>query len=269
MSTREGSLLRFVRPALASSGCLAAAGAWSVAFGDEAAVFLHLPTAALVAAAYLCHAPAPGAQMLARGVMWAMLVLGAMIAQLGEGAAATAVAVGCGVSLLVLGGRGLDGESARFRPVAYRGTLTAALTLAMADTFSLGFWALAAQEASVSAAAAALAGCALLMGIGIVGLYRLKTWGLGVNIGANLLIAGLAGSGAIDTPPFLTCLLVGTATLQLLVPIPLLYGILRKRPPSSSGGAARTGRVLAVGAILLVLGAALQPLVGHPMLAML
>lgn len=90
-----------------------------------------------------------------------------------------------------------------------------------------------------------------------------------MNIVANLLIAGLAGSAVIGTPPFLTCLLVGTAMLQLLVPIPLLYGILRKRPPSSSGGPARAGRVLAVAAILLVLGAALQPLVGHPMLATL
>lgn len=139
MRTRESAPLRFVRPALASSGCLAAAGAWSALFDDETPVILYLPIAALVSASLLCLARSPGPQMLARGVMWAMLLLGALVAQFGEGAAATAVAVGCGVALLVLGGRGLDGESTRFRPVAYRGTLTAALTLAMADTFSLAF----------------------------------------------------------------------------------------------------------------------------------
>jgi hypothetical protein len=262
-------LLRLVRPALASALCLAAAAVWSFAVVERQHPFLYVPAGTLVLAAALVHARPVGAQMLARGVMWAMLLLGALLAQL-EGpdgpVVGAAIAGGCGGALLLLGGRGLHGASPRFRPVAYRGTLTAALTLAMADTLSLGFWSLAAIDGNDVGVGLGLLGCAALMAVGVAGLYRLRTWGLAVNILANVLIAALVGSGALDTPGFLSALLITTAALQLLVPVPMLVALIRGRPPRMSAGLARAGRIAAVAAILLVLAIAAQPLWGEPLI---
>jgi hypothetical protein len=260
--------LWLLRPAVASALCLFAAAVWAIEVVDEPLLFLYIPTALLVGAAGLVHLRSLGAQMLARGVMWALLLLGALLAQLegpdGPGVGAL-IGGACAGALLFLGGRGLDAASPRFAPIAYRGTLTAALTLAMADTLSLVFWSLAAIDSNEVGVGVGLLGCAALMAIGIAGLYRLRTWGLAVNIAANLLIAGLVGSGALDTPSELTALLLTTAALQLLVPLPMLVGIVRRRPPALTAARSRAATVAAAAAILLVLALAVQPLFGQPL----
>jgi hypothetical protein len=204
--------------------------------------------------------------------MWSMLLLATLMAQLGsaqELRVAVVIALGCGLSLLVLGSRGLDSPSARFRPVAYRGTLFAALTLAIADTLSLVFWSLIALEATSATTAAALAGCAGVMLIGVVGLYRLKTWGLVVNVVANTLIATLVGFGAIDVPAFVAALLVTTAVLQLAVPLPLVVALVRGRTSghltAPSQRAVILARIAAPAMVLFALAVALQPVWGDPL----
>jgi hypothetical protein len=263
----------WARPMVASALCLLASGRWfAYLSGERDPLVLAVPGAAVAVAALLVHLRPPLAQMLARGALWSMLLLAALMAQLGnaqELRVAVVIALGCGLSLLVLGNKGVHARSDRFRPVAYRGTLFAALSLAVADTLSLAFWSLIAVEANAGSTAAALAACAAVMLTGIVGLYRLKTWGLVVNVAANLFIAALVGAGAIEVPAFVAVLLVTTAVLQLIVPLPVVVALLRGRPhrplSASSQGAGFLACCAAPAAVLFALAAALQPIWGEPL----
>jgi len=72
---------------------------------------------------------------------------------------------------------------------------------------------------------------AVPMAVGVVGLLRLRTWGLLVSLASNLLVAilGLAGVLYLEGP--LRALFVSSACLQLLVPLPMLVTIWRGRTP--------------------------------------
>jgi hypothetical protein len=66
------------------------------------------------------------------------------------------------------------------------------------------------------------------MGLALHGLYRLKIWGLGLNIVANVLIAGMALGGVLDLPDVLANLLAATAVAQLFIPAPLLFAMVKR-----------------------------------------
>ncbi len=169
-------------------------------------------------------------QLFARAIWWQALAFGLVLALgyatgevRGPISAATPMYVLGGLLAIVGAGRvGLDFESDHFVPVAFRGSLTASLVMAMADTIALLFYAGIAIIDGSWVDASAFAGSATVMLVAIAGLYSIKVWGLGLNIGANVLIAGLAISGVFQLPEVIAFGLVATAIGQLLLPIPLL-----------------------------------------------
>jgi hypothetical protein len=69
------------------------------------------------------------------------------------------------------------------------------------------------------------------MAAGVIGLLRLRTWGLILSVGSNLVVAVLALARVLYLPGPLRALFVGTAILQLIIPIPMLVTIVRGRAP--------------------------------------
>src|ERR1700733_13180469 len=171
------------------------------------------------------------AQLLARGTWWSLLLVGGLMALIAdrEGRHLGAYIAMCNAAaLLVVGSSSLDSRG-RFAPIAFRGTLLVALVLAIADTGAFLWFGTGSMmfEGRYS--------CLLLVPLmvtGVIGLLRLRTWGLMVSLFTNLLIAILAISGVLFLPGPLRGLFVGTAVLQMLVPIPMVIAIVRGRTPS-------------------------------------
>ena len=145
------------------------------------------------------------------------------------------MAVGAAAALAAAGRSGLSRESPLFAPAGFRAILIASIVLAMADTQALiAYAAIHAEDVirhasyrggygSVIGTTALFAGCAAAMGTALTGLYRLKLWGFALNIAANLGVAALALSGALELPGFLSYMLAGTAALQLALPAPIVW----------------------------------------------
>ncbi len=180
------------------------------------------------------------AQLFARAIWWQALAFGLVLALgyatgdvNGPISAATPMYVFGGLLAIVGAGRvGLDFESDHFAPVAFRGSLTASLVMAMADTIALLFYAGIVIIDGSFFDAFAFTGSAAVMLVAIAGLYRIKVWGLALNVGANILIAGLAISGVFQLPEAIAFGLVATAIGQLLLPIPLLKRMASKSADS-------------------------------------
>jgi hypothetical protein len=161
------------------------------------------------------------------------LLLGGLVCVLlGNGGAGPAfgchLAVTSAFSLLVAGTIGLGEDGGRFRPAAFRGTLMLALVLAIADSATL-LWFGTMQAVEDRSFRILL----LLppMIAGVVGLLQLRTWGLLVSLACNVAVAALAAAAVLDLPPPLRWMLVATAILQLLVPVPMWISIARRRGP--------------------------------------
>ncbi len=177
------------------------------------------------------------------------------------------VSAGCVIAAclsLHLAGRPDHQSSSRFQPVVHFGTLTAALILAVADTLSLLFWGSMAARGDAIDTAAALIACGALMGIGVYGLFRMRTWALFLNLFSNILIATIAALSLIDVGP-LALVLIATAGLQLVVAMPIFASILRPELRAPPWILAVQQRVPAV-ALLAVAALAVQPLLGESML---
>jgi len=128
--------------------------------------------------------------------------------------------------------------------------LTLALVLAIADTGALLWFGFGT---AVFDGHPAILLVVPLMIAGVVGLLRLRTWGLIAGIVSNLLVAILAATRVLDLPGPLRTLFIATATLQLLVPLPMLVTIARRRPPSDPE---RWRRLKAWGAPAAIVGIA-------------
>jgi len=190
-----------------------------------------------------------GLQLLARAYWWAQLLFASLVSLTGvTDRLVPALAIASACALLSAGRLGLDeGAGGRFRPVAFRGTLMLALVLAMADagTFSwLGT--LQAMDGKVR-----LILFAVPMIAAVIGLLRLRTWGLLVSVVCNLLVAVLAGTGLLDLPNDLRRLFIGNAIAQLLIPLPMWIAIIRRRPPQPDGW--RRTKLIASTAVILLL----------------
>lgn len=182
------------------------------------------------------------AQLFARAIWWQALVFG-LVLGLGHALGEISGSISSAVPMYLLGGAltlgaagkvGLDFESAHFVPNEFRRSLTASLVMAMADAIALLFYAgIVLVDGSVRGSVlidvAEFTGAALVMVVALVGLYRIKVWGLVLNIGANVLIATLAMAGVFDIPPIIAFGLAATALAQLLLPIPLLVRAARSR----------------------------------------
>jgi len=204
--------------------------------GVGAAVFLLLKSDGEPLAAVLIHHGALGAQLLARAIWWANLVLGEFLAlssSSSEQEAGSLMVLGCGIAVIAVDRQGLAEATKRdgYNPVAFRGTLILAMIFALADTQSLLLFVLVSlKNQSGTADANFLTGCAIAMVVAFVGLYRLAWWGIVGNIAANVAVAVLALGGGLGLPPAIVAMLVTTAVLQLVVPIPMLVSILRRKP---------------------------------------
>ena len=141
------------------------------------------------------------------------------------------MSVGSLTALVGAGRVGLnEGEedNSQFQPIAFRTPLMMALTLALADTVTLFLHAGLGFEKKApwinSPCLLLMAGFAML--VGLHGMYRLKLWGLVLNMVTNLVVAGLVLTDMIDIGmPVLNGALVATALAQLLIPLPMLRRI--------------------------------------------
>ncbi|MEZ4454486.1 MAG: hypothetical protein R3B09_33855 [Nannocystaceae bacterium] len=227
------------RTSLASVAAASAAIAFThFTLAHTSVLALALPCALLVAAAALVWRRDLPSHVLARAVCWSNLLLGALLAISGgsnERGFGALLAAATGVALLAMGRAGLEHTSRTFSPAAFRGSLVVALVMALADTQSLALFGGAHLEHAYSAHHAwpLLAGAAV-MGIAIVGLYRLRVWGLVLNLVANLVIAGAALAGAFEIPHALAWALASTALVQLALPLPMIAAMIRGRAPASS-----------------------------------
>ena len=169
-------------------------------------------------------------QLLARGIWWSFSLMGGLISILADGGDGSSRSIGLtmvacgGVALLAAGRLGLDASDRRFQPVAFRRTLLLALALAMADTGALLWVGLGDAIFEGHATLLPLVACMI---VGVIGLLRLRTWGLIVSMGSNLALVTLASCNVLFLPHPLRPVFIGTALLQLIVPLPMLVSIVK------------------------------------------
>ncbi|MEM7156814.1 MAG: hypothetical protein AAF799_28450 [Myxococcota bacterium] len=224
-----------------------------------------------------------GRQMFVRAVAWSSLLIGVVVSTWGLRVfswTGPAIAIGAGITLLALRGRGLGLSSGSFRPLAFRGHLLLAAVMAMADAQTLLFSGIVdnAQifvagpppgvglEFIVPLAAMRMVltpplWCGLIMAIAAWGIVRLRTWALLLNILANVAIAALALGESLSLSLPVAAMLATTAAVQVLLSVPILASAFGDktpdRPPLGRRGA-RLARLLLVALMgLSVVGLAL------------
>ncbi|MCA9685510.1 MAG: pentapeptide repeat-containing protein [Myxococcales bacterium] len=219
------------------------------------AVAVALPIAMLLWAGQLVARPSFRAQVLVRSIavsnlivaLLLALVVGGMLGGVGE----ILIALGCARSLRLLDDRGLDGREPdpNFAPVAFRGFLILALVMAFADAQTLAFSALTQASylldgvsTEVLAAMVPTTLAAMVMALGVWGLLHLRTWAMLLNIVANLVIARLALTGALNVNDGVAVALATTAAIQLMLPVPILATWIGDR--NAGGGGWRRGAAL-------------------------
>src|SRR5262249_18610334 len=217
-----------LRPAVVSLLALVAAVCMR-SWGGYLPWQLWMPTGLLVAAAALAHGRSAGSQLLTRAILWANLILAVVAAWVGnhhEVPIAAILRASTGAALLVLGRAGLDRAEGDFVPVAFRSTLVALLVMALADAQTLALFGSLfvadSFEAGTGWAALAIAGGLCLA---VLGLYRLRVWGLLVEGVACLGLLGFAVLMQWRLPPALNLALGASAPPQLILPPPLLIAL--------------------------------------------
>jgi hypothetical protein len=227
-----------------------------------------------IAGGLALHAQSTGAQIVARGAIWSSATFQLLLVHLMSFDAPfhdfrllLVVTPGCVIfscMALHMAGRPDRLRSSNFQPVAHRGTLTAALILAVADAVSLLLWGSMAAKGGATDTAIFLLGCAALMGVGVYGLIRMRTWALLLNLVSNILIASVATSNLVEVGP-LALVLITTAGLQLLVALPIFVSILRPdlRAPSWMQA---VGRGVPAASLVGIALLGLQPLLSESIL---
>ncbi|HWO17647.1 MAG TPA: hypothetical protein VNO30_02685 [Kofleriaceae bacterium] len=253
------------RPWLASLFALLASG-FMVKVAEHEHLLL-LPAALPAIAAPLFHIRKLQAQMLARAGIWSAVMLGMLFAHLErQPSAAIAMVVSGALALLIAGRSAASAEPGAFRPVAYQKTLTLSLVLALADTLTLWMWtAFALLGGAPRKDTLGFFICAVITLASVIGLYRLRMWGLALGVLGNLGIAIVFGARIIDVQE-LRIVFITTALTQLLVALPVLVGVIRRRPMELPAWLQNSTRVLYPAALLGVIALALQPLTGRSIL---
>ncbi len=187
-------------------------------------------------AAALVHIRRAFAQVFVRSVWWltlSILWLVGVCAEAGD-ASLTRTLLLCSIAppvLLTLGPRTLSSADPRtpFSPRAFQGLLSCLAVMVLTDVQTLLTCTVSAIGDGRGYALPALCLCALLLALG--GIYHLRMWGFLLNLIANLAILGLSLSRHFPGP--LPVLLGGSAAVQILLPLPLWWSLVRRRPVST------------------------------------
>jgi hypothetical protein len=234
-----------------------------------------VPVVLLGVSALLVHHGTVGSQILARGVWWSNLVLGVLLSLAGgsdEREIGLVMAIATGLPLLVMGRMGLgEDERSAFRPIAFRTTLVLGMTMAVADIQALLFWgAIKIENEGGSRGPLAqrtqgmlLLLAAAMMVVAVVGLYRLRVWGLlfGALCAAGLI--GVMASGVCGLPGPLPESFIVTSAVQLLLPAPIVVAIVRGRAPAPRAASHLARLAPALVVATLMAGSAAAVATGH------
>jgi len=159
-------------------------------------------------------------------------------------------------ALLVLGNHGLRSpERGAFRPVAFSRLLSLSLVLGLADAVVIG--AVFAFVLAVGDFQPILLGLCALLCASAYGLFRLRTWGLAAMALSNLAEIVLASRGLLgDILPLIGLLMV-TAAVQLVLPVPV-YGAMFRGHVAEGAQARWMRHIPTVVLVSVGLGAVLQ-----------
>lgn len=230
---------------------------------SEVVVLGLFPVCAAAVCAVAVWFPQVAAQMYVRACCWSFLVLGT-VGMLGVSGLFPVLfpvaSISFGVARLVLGDQGLEPEryAGTFAPAGHRVAMTWALVLASSDALTL-----IAVSQSHDYRYWVTDACAAAMVVALVGLFRLRAWGVWLNLGLNVLVASLALTGHLDgvfEPA--TYVLAATALAQLVLAVPLARSMIRGRVeehPRWEYVAGWIGRLVVLSLILISAAVALDP----------
>lgn len=263
-----------IRPVLAITCCVIGAGPMVLeahnARYNDARLFLGMAAVMMVAAVLLALRPL-WAALAGRGVLWTVLA----VATLADSASRpmwtfTTTALAMCAALLVLGRHTLD-RPAAFQPSHHRGPLTLALVLGFADVATLTGWSIVAFADGGGRAVlfgVVFTGFAAAIAVSLVGLYRLYAWGFLLNLAVNLAVVVLMMFDAMHLDIFRLVFLVPAAA-QILLALPVLLAIIRRRPLTVPRPLARLGAVVPALTVLVMAGLNVQGWFGEPALRQL
>jgi len=231
-------------------------------------LYLGMAAIALVAGALLALGPL-WTGLAGRGLLWTTLAMVTLFDSVDRPLwTATATALALCAALLVLGRDALDRSTAAFRPNHHRGPLTLALVLGFADVATLSAWAIlafASGDARAMAFAAAFTAIAVAIAVSLVGLYRLYAWGFLLNLAVNLAVVALMLLDVFRLD-IVGLVFIVPAVAQILLALPVLVAIIRRRPLTLPGPLARLGALVPAIAVAVMAGLNVQPWFGEPVL---
>lgn len=264
-----------IRPVLAITCCLLGAGSLLLeahhARGSDGPLFTGMAVIVVVAAALLALRPL-WAALAGRGLVWTVLALTTLIDSISRPMwTVTAAALAMCAALLALGHHALEGSTAAFRPNHHRGLLTLAMVLGFADVATLSTWsifAFASGDARALIFGLVFTAFAAAIAASLVGLYRLYAWGFLLNLAVNLAVTVLMMFDVFRFDIFRLVFLV-PAVAQILLALPVLLAILRRRPLTVPRPLARLGALLPALTVLVMAGLNVQGWFGEPALRQL
>jgi hypothetical protein len=262
-----------IRPLVASLcnvvGIVALCAQASHEHGDRSLMF---GMAGIIAVASVLSLLRPmWAALAGRGLLWMVL---AMITLVSVGdrptVALTAAPLAMCAALLVLGRHALDQADGKFRPNHHRGALTLALVLGFADVATLTLWATFALSTCREALPVGIAFLAIAGAIGasLYGLYRLYAWGFLLNLAVNVAVTLLMVFNVFHLG-VIGLVFIVPAVAQILIALPVLIAIIRRRPLTVPASLARLGGFVPTVALLVMAGLNIQLWFGRPALVQL
>jgi hypothetical protein len=235
---------------------------------SDSRLYLGIAAILLVAGALLALRPL-WAGLAGRGLVWTTLAMTTLIDSLDRPTWTFTLAALAMCAALVAPGRdAADRSTAAFRPNHHRGPLTLALVLGFADVATLSAWALlafASGDRSALGFAAGFAGFAVAIAVSLVGLYRLYTWGFLLNLGVNLVLVILMLLDVFRIE-FVRVVFIVPAVAQILLALPVLVAIIRRRPLTVPRPLARVGALVPAATVAIMAGLNVQPWFGEPVL---
>lgn len=210
----------------------------------QIAVASMVPLLAVLVAMWLAHRRSMASQIVSRSMLWAMtmivvvfqwtllqadpkaMYLATLFPLLASAVLASSLT--CTGALLALGNHGLRPPAARPGHVqGLEGLLTLSLVMGLADALVL------LTTGSLFAASFTSNPVPLIVAVWLLvaayGLHRRRTWGLLAMAAGNLAELLLAGTDAfVSFGPFVLILIV-TAALQILLPLPVYFAMARRK----------------------------------------